>query len=388
MAGGATSGAEGAGEPGARRPAATFRVAAAAVGALLLLGAPAPGLGGRGGAGEGPRGERDVGPVPLPEPFPATAPFLALLPEAADPLPPGGFSVTLTASLANTFAHSRSVEPFLNARHREPVSREELTALEPVRGSAGVYHLDAEIFQTTLRLRRGFRGGVEVALAIPYLDSGRGRLDRPIERFHGVFDFDRFGREGVPRGAYTFYLHSEGRLEEFSDRAPGPGLGDVRVAVKGRLPAPHGLDLALEGTVELPTGDESRRYGSGATDVGLRLLASRAWGRSRWTVGGGVTVVGASDVLLTPRGVLGSGFVAWERPLERAGIFVQLSAAESPLQHLGLVELSKPAYILDVGWKVPVAGQTFVVALSENFFTFHSSPDVSLHLGWRHRLGG
>lgn len=74
----------------------------------------------------------------------------------------------------------------------------------------------------------------------------------------------------------------------FREASPSGGLGDVSLGLKARLPSPSpSWQLAIEGQLELPTGDEDDLYGSGSVDLGAQLLSRlEAWkGRHEATQG-------------------------------------------------------------------------------------------------------
>lgn len=329
----------------------------------------------------------DLGAVSVPDLFEPTLPFLDLEPEGSAVLPAGTLRVDLTFSVANSFAHSRVIEPLLNARDsRQPVTFEELRSLEDIDGSEGIFYVDGEVWQTLLSLRRGLPGGIELRLDLPWRDVTPGVLDAGIEAFHGATYFDPAGRGGVPLDAYTLYVRSDGRLEVARDQDPGPGLGDVTLGAKGRLRPFGAWSLALEGVVKLPTGSEQSLYGSGAVDLGLELHAGRslgAWGALELSLGG--RRLGASGFWKTPDQTLASLFAGWRRAFgERRAwdLFFQFTLAEVPFDTLRLKELAREAWIFDLGVRRRFSSGRFLwFAVTENQFTYQSSADVALTLG-------
>ena len=333
----------------------------------------------------------DLGAVSVPDLFEPALPFLDLQPEGAGVLSRCDWRFDLSLTVANDFALSRVIEPLLNQRReREPLTFELLRSLDAVDGSDGVFFVDGEVSQVLFSFRRGFRGGVELRLDIPWRDVGPGFLDPLVEPFHRAFGFDRAGRGGVPRNAYTLYVRSDGRVEVARDADPDPGIGDVTLSAKGRLPSVGRWRLALEGSAKLPTGDEESLYGSGSLDLGLQLHGSRplpgSWGDLHLTLGS--RRLGSSDLWGISEQTLWSLFASWVRPFgdRRAwDLFFQLTLAEVPFESLRLEELARETWLFDLGVRRRFPSGRFVwVALTENQFTYQSSADfeLTLGLGW------
>lgn len=142
-------------------------------------------------------------------------------------------------------------------------------------------------------------------------------------------------------------------------------------------------ELALEGSVKLPTGDEELLYGSGSTDLGLQLLAARYFDRSCLHLALGVSHLGEAEVLSVPEQELLAATLTWERALGRSLSFVaQITAADSPFEELAVEDLEEASFLIDLGFKKGL-GRRFVLflAATQNFVTFGSSADFGLHAG-------
>jgi hypothetical protein len=82
----------------------------------------------------------------------------------------------------------------------------------------------------------------------------------------------------------------------FQDEISESGFGDIDVGLKYRLldegAAPA---LAVMATVKMPTADEAKGLGTGETDYGLKLLASKGFGSVAAHLNLGYTVIGEPD---------------------------------------------------------------------------------------------
>jgi hypothetical protein len=171
--------------------------------------------------------------------------------------------------------------------------------------------------------------------------------------------------------------------ETFRQGAPSARIGDLSLGLKARLPAPAAWQLALEGQLKLPTGEEEDLYGSGSVDAGVQLLATRYFARSCVHAGLSLTYLGEAEVLGIDEQGVGAAMLAYERAWgDSASVIVQATASQSPFRDLDIQKLDDVAYLVDLGVKKGI-GERWVgfLALSENVLNFGSSADVGLHLG-------
>jgi hypothetical protein len=334
----------------------------------------------------------DWGPLTTGNDFLLAAGFLAAHPGPPGTLPDGAWEVEVGYGVANTFAKSRPFNGlFGSGPARRAVTPAELDAA--ARGRDGLFYVDGEISRSSLTVRRGL-GRVELEATIPILDVGGGYSDTLIEGFHSTFGLYQNGRRSVPRNAYTLYLRSNGR-RLFTTTGAGAGIGDVVLAAKSELPySPPFLaelgfgEIAIQGLLKLPTGNQNDFYGTGSADFGLQLLSSRAIGRGRLDVTLSALALGAAPQLGTGSQLVIAASVAYERPLFRAtSVLAQLDLAQSPLRTVQHSALTPTTYLLSLGVGHALTPRlSFVVGLTENVLNYDNSADIAVHLGLRRRL--
>jgi hypothetical protein len=343
--------------------------------ALLLLA-----FGTTAGATDG-AGSPDLDPLPLHTDFVLGAGFLTPGLLAGTVMPSGSLRWSVTLSAANTFALSRSLQAILDHRSRGPVS---LEALDSLAAEEPLFLADGELYRTTLAVRYGVRRGLELELSVPLLEVRGGFADPLIEDFHDLVGLPQNGRSGARRDVYLAYLRTPEGERYARNRSPGGGVGDVAIGVRTRLPGPTGLDLALRGLLELPTGDARTLRGSGAVDFALQLAVSRRGRRSALHACLGASRLGGSSVLEVDAEVALMAGLSWHRYLGGGfAALVQLRASQSPFRGLGIQRLSQPTVLGDVGFsrRLGARGRLFA-AFTENLANLNSSPDVGLHLGF------
>ena len=337
-------------------------------------------------------GSVEPGPIRVRDQFILGVAYLQLDPESADLLPSGSWQIDVIQSATNNWVQSEEIEDLLEGREqRQPLTLEELQAVEPVRESSGLYLADGEAYRLSVKVRHSLTDWMQLAVTLPVMKFSGGFGDTPIQEMHELLGIDQGGREGVPRNEYTIYIRPGGPgggTELYVDEAPSAGLGDVSSSLKVRLsPRAARWAVALEGVVEFPTGDARKLYGSGELDFGGQLLATLDAERSCFHLGLGVVRTGGSELLaaVSPRTVLNL-FAGYERAVsERWAWVAQTTFSESPLADLAIRALSEDQFLIDLAIKRSLGGDgrgTVFLAFSENFRNFGNSPDLGLHLGF------
>jgi hypothetical protein len=324
----------------------------------------------------------DTGPLRIRDQFLLGMGFLAFDPVSADVLGRGEWQIDLAQSITNTWAQSESVEAFLDERtERSSLTLDELRALQPDRPGEGLYHVDGELYRTSLSVRRGIGKGLQLELTVPILDFQGGIGDSGIESFHDTFGFDESGRKGTFRDDYRVYVRDSEGNEVFRSRTPGLAVSDISLGLKARLPAPPSWLLAIEGTVKLPTGDEDDLTGSGSADFGTQLLATRYYRRSCLHAAVGVVHLGESQLLGDQ--TLVSAMLGYEHAIgSTMSLVAQTTISQSPFGDLNVDQIDEVAYLVDLGIKKGLSEKTVVfAAFSENVVNLGSSVDVGLHFG-------
>lgn len=326
-----------------------------------------------------------AGPLRFRDQFVLSLGFLAPEPAAARVAPPGAWQLDAVWTLSNSWAPSAVLELELDARERrEPITQEQLERLAGESPEGGLVLADGEVSRTVLALRRGFRGGFQIELAIPLLRFSGGGLDSLVESFHRAFGVEQAGRLGAPKDDLYLFLDTP-EVEYTERRGSSVELGDLVLAGKVRLldQSSRPLSLSFEALVKLPTGAEEPLSTSGEIDVGARLLAGRTFGR--WSAHGSVAAVqlGGSERLGVRSKTLLSATLGVERSLGgRTSLVLQGSASESPFRGVEISRLGERSVQLTAGIKRAVGRRNVLFAgVTENLENFNNSADINLHLG-------
>jgi len=179
---------------------------------------------------------------------------------------------------------------------------------------------DGETHRLNISLRLGVRHETEWGLEVPIVAHRGGFFDSIIQNWHQLIGSSQEGRDQLPRDQLN-YRYIRGGVTQFDVTRAGSGIGDLRVTGAHQLNryVPHEpYDLALRVSLKLPTGDETRLFGSGGADLAVWLSArchDAACPRSRsWYGGAGLLFVGGGKVLPAQQRDLvafGSAGYAW-----------------------------------------------------------------------------
>jgi len=327
----------------------------------------------------------DTGPLRIRDQFLLGMGFLAFDPVSADVVGPGRWQLDLILTVSNDFARSDAVAGLLDARtERQPLTLGQLRDVATDTPRRGAYLVDGEHYRTAVAVRRGLRENVQLELVVPVISFRGGLLDSAVESFHDALSLGQMGRLGVPRDAFQVYV-SSGETELFVNDDPSVALGDVVLGAKlGLLPgsASPSFKLAAEALLKLPTGSEEQLTGSGSTDVGVQVLATKYFRRSCLHASLGLAYLGEVERMgLSSQAVL-SGMLAYERALgSKTSILAQTTVAQSPFSDLGLDRLEKVSMQVTLGLKRVLGKQILLLGITENLAHFDNSPDIGFHVG-------
>lgn len=326
-----------------------------------------------------------AGPLPFRDRYILSLGFLALEPSSAEVLAPGAWEVDAVWTTANSWAVSALLEIELDARdQRQPIPPEQLERLTGESPDGGIVLADGEVSRTMLTLRRGFRRGVQVELAIPFLRITGGGLDGFIETFHDSLGLEQAGRLGAGKDGLFLFLDTP-RIEFTEERSTPVELGDVVISAKYRfLDQRHKpLTLSAEAMVKLPTGASEPLSTSGKIDLGGQLLAARTLGSWSFHAALGLVHLGSSEQLGVSSQTLYSGMAAAERALgSRTSLVFQGSVSESPFSELDTSRIGERTVSFTTGIKRALGRKNVLSAgFTENLENFNNSADVNLHVG-------
>jgi hypothetical protein len=172
------------------------------------------------------------------------------------------------------------------------------------------------------------------------------------------------------------------------------GIGDIRATGAYQLLDSRtrlGVDVALRGSLKLPTGDEANLYGSGGTDLALWLSAAcekaMCGDITGWYGGAGLLWVGKGEVLpeLQREHVL-FGVFGWAvRALPDITLKAQLDMHSPFYGHTELEQLNTGSVELQLGGSWALTRNTVLdIAVAEDMVV-STAPDVTFHLALRYR---
>ena len=249
--------------------------------------------------------------------------------------------------------------------------------------------LDGESWYVDTRFRYGLTERWEIGIDLPYVAHGRGHLDNVIEGWHDLFGLDNGNREGPSNHLRLYYR--DGSTTAIDLRERSSGLGDVRLTAAFRLfEAVDGATaLTLRGSVELPTGEESKLRGSGGTDLALGVEAERRGrlGSRELTLQGQLGALRPGDWTLledrqedlVPYASLGAVWQWRPRWRLRAQLGYQGSYLDSRLDELGG---STASLTFGGAVHIPRLGIELDLALIEDLVS-DTTPDFGLYLAVR-----
>ena len=159
--------------------------------------------------------------------------------------------------------------------------------------------IDGESYYLNVSWRYGWSENIEVGVDLPVTSHSKGFLDNPVEQWHDLFGLSNANRNG-PANQLRFLYRQPGISNLLFDSSE-TGLGDIRLSAAYSLVTNSSGGLALRTSLKLPTGNEDRLLGSGATDLSLGLYHTNNQLFSRENLAasafGGILVLGDSDVL-------------------------------------------------------------------------------------------
>ncbi|MFO7570318.1 MAG: DUF3187 family protein [Smithellaceae bacterium] len=252
--------------------------------------------------------------------------------------------------------------------------------------------LDMESLKLTLSARYGVAPRLEAGIDVPWMISGGGFLDAIIETYHDTFGFPNGGRELAPQNRLLAYYRRDG-ITRINTSSSGTGIGDVRLT-GGWLwlekTETRNFQLALRGSLKLPTGNTDSLFGSGSTDLALWLSAEQglpiAYGQWRAFGEAGALIMTEGKILpdaqrpLAGFGSLGLGF----GPAKWIDLKIQANAHTSLYSASDLKQINAASVQLTMGGTLIFSDRTALdIAVTEDVFV-NTSPDVVLHLSLRH----
>ena len=245
--------------------------------------------------------------------------------------------------------------------------------------------LDGETRRLTLAARLGLANGYECGFELPYLSHSGGFLDNTIERWHSAFGLPDGGRPDSPQNLIN-YRYTRAGVDLVHVAQSTSGVGDARITGAMQLSnAPSRRDMALRGSLKLPTGDTAGLHGSGSTDLALWLSTApgpRAGESWSGYGGGGVLYMNKSDVMPDQqRRLVAFGSIGLGLPLAPSLTAIAQLDAHSPFYGGSeFRQISGYAVQGQLGLSWEFMPKKYVVASFSEDLVVNASPDVVFNL--------
>lgn len=250
--------------------------------------------------------------------------------------------------------------------------------------------IDGESYYLTLSARHRFSKWLEIGFDLPVVRHSNGIFDNAIERWHKIWGLSNTGRNGDSNQLQFSYAREGSIPYELTSSASG--IGDLQITAAVPLWNSDAFDggaLALRSSLKLPTGDEDKLLGSGATDVSFGLYASDTSVLGHRDLGitafAGLLLLGKGEILpqIQERTVGFGGMAAAWRASERFSIVAQIYGQGNYLQS-DTDAVGGNSTQLTVGgtYDFPRQDMTLSFAIAEDVFT-DATADVALHLSIR-----
>jgi len=253
-----------------------------------------------------------------------------------------------------------------------------------------MFRIDGETYAFNVSLRHRLWQRLEVGIDLPVVAHQEGFLDNIIKEWHDVLGVSNSNRSG-PKDQLHFLYEVDG-VAQYEITSSTSGLGDIQLTAAmpfKEATAEDGSAFAMRTSVKLPTGDEEKLHGSGATDFSVGLYGStrttlfdRDLGLSGFI---GLLSLGDGDVLpdIQESTVAFGGVAAKLQAMERLGIVVQVYA-QGGYYDTDVEELGGDTFQLGIGldYHLPNQGLSLALAIAEDPLS-DATPDFAIHFSVR-----
>ena len=242
--------------------------------------------------------------------------------------------------------------------------------------------IDIETWHVNFLYDYGFKENWMLRLQLPYIVHSGGFLDRPIDSYHQALGLPEDIRPEFPRDQIDIsLLHNNETLTDIDSKQQSLGDISIQIAWQAEKTEQHALSYWL--SIKLPTGDDDKLTGSGATD--LAAWAATNWGLTdtRWLYGqAGMIYMSDSDIFKSLQknwavsGNAGIKFQPWNNIELKTQLDFHSALYDSELDFLNnVIQLTfGGSYNIDHRHKLDFS----VVEDIQS----SSSPDVNFNISW------
>jgi len=248
--------------------------------------------------------------------------------------------------------------------------------------------LDYESYRFNLSYQYGINENWNIKLDIPIIYQSGGFFDSAIDNWHQFFGLPRANRPFVENNQYTIsYSKQNQNLIDLNESSTT--MGDIQVAVARSIIENEQTTVSLWGSLKLPTGDEDKLGGSGATDLSLWLALNQQLADT-WliNINTGAVILGNDQyqsIPLSDYAFYGHIMLGWLAN-ENFDIKIQLQGHTSYYEDSQLRAIGN-TYIATFGTSININQcNQLDIAISEDI-KVDASPDASLLINWRNTSG-
>ncbi|MFT5155248.1 MAG: hypothetical protein ACI841_005259 [Planctomycetota bacterium] len=304
---------------------------------------------------------RPFGPIPARIEHPLSLGFLSLRPRRAEVLPAGKFGASVESAYQSIY----------EVQHDDTYR----------------VAFDGETWHTSLRVRYGLGGGMDLEAEVGVLSGRSGFLDGFAENWHDATGFPDGGRSRDPKDLYRMRIR-RGPNEFLYELEEGePGTMDLPIVLTKQFSsAPDGSSAyAARAAIEIPTGEQSKGFGNGSLDSGFGLLGEQHLDALSW--------YWATDYVITgnPRGFEELGIevedllhlqLGFEFPLgSRFAWLTQIEWVSPMVKGIDLEEVNREILDLGIGAAYRLRDDTHLRLSFHEDLVAATGPDFTLLFG-------
>lgn len=245
-------------------------------------------------------------------------------------------------------------------------------------------YLDYEAYRFNLSYQYGIKQNWNLKIDVPVMHQSAGILDSAIDRWHNFFGLPRANRPLVEHDQYSIQYINQAQTQINLDET-STSLGDIQLALAHSLIEKESTQLSLWAGLKLPSGDENKLSGSGATDVSAWLALNQQLAENWLTnLNLGAVVPGGNNYQKMPLAeqvLYGHIMLGWLAS-DHINIKIQLQGHTSYYDQSQLKMLSD-TYFISFGGTLKINScQQLDIAFNEDI-KVDSTPDASLLINWR-----
>jgi len=247
--------------------------------------------------------------------------------------------------------------------------------------------LDMEVVGLNMRARKIFFDSLELGIEVPLLGFNAGCMDGAVNDYHGIFDFSSYGRNRRPKNDFLYEVKRNG-VTIVKGEAGQVGLSDIRLSAKKALVSSDQV-MSIKLTIELPTGDARKGFGSGNIGTDISFLLDKPLGEkyiSYYNLG--VAFPGDLDGYekVNMRQFVFGGIAFEMAAWKKLNLLAQMSFQSSPYPKTGIRSVDSIVTQLTIGGRyLAENGVSYDLAFTEDMI-MAGSPDFTIGMSYKQKF--